>query len=187
MQIPISNRFLTATVATLCSLSAISQTRAGGDSSASAGTAGSWYKAEELSIDLFGSGSIGQQTIDHLSGSRVSDNVRLGVGAGVNYFITRYLGVGGEVYTENTDHYFVDSGSVNFIGRLPIGESGLAPYAFAGVGYQFDRLEQCFGQLGVGVEVRFHENWSIFTDARYVVANRTDNYGLGRIGVRFVF
>jgi len=149
--------------------------------------ASSWYKDQELSLDFFGSGSVGQQTIDHLSGSRVSDNVRLGLGVGVNYFFTRYVGVGADAYTEDTDHFFVDSTSANVIGRLPIGNSGLAPYIFGGVGHQFDRTEQWFGQFGAGVEVRFHANWAIFGDIRYVVADRTDNYGLGRMGVRFVF
>jgi outer membrane protein W len=147
----------------------------------------SWYRAGELSVGAFGTGSIGQQTIDHLSGSRVSNDVRLGAGAEVNYFFTRYFGIGADAYTENTDHFWVDSASANLIGRIPIGDSGLAPYAFAGAGHQFDNTEQWFGQIGAGIEIRFHENWSIFTDARYVFADKTENYGVGRLGVRFIF
>ena len=154
---------------------------------ATGGDASSWYRADELSVDLFGTGSVGQQTIDHLTGSRVSDNVRLGLGAGANYFFTRYVGIGGDVYTENTDHFILDSASVNLIGRLPIGNSGLAPYIFGGAGHQFDKTEQWFGQFGAGVEIRFHVNWSVFGDLRYVVSDRTDNYGLGRMGIRFIF
>lgn len=147
----------------------------------------SWYKADELSFDFFGTGSVGQETLDHFSGHRVSDSVRLGLGVGANYFLTRHWGVGADIYAESTDHFIIDSGSVNAIFRLPIGETGLAPYGFAGVGHQFDRVEQWFGQFGAGIEFRFAENWGVFTDIRYVCADRTDNYGLGRLGLRFVF
>lgn len=85
---------------------------------------GQFYRANELSIDLFGSASIGQQTIDNFSGDRVTEDARLGAGVGINYFFTRHFGLGGEAYTENTDRNFVDSASLNLLGRLPIGESG---------------------------------------------------------------
>lgn len=146
-----------------------------------------FYRAHEFSLDLFGSGSIGQQTINNLSGDRISRDVRLGAGAGVNYFFTRHFGLGGEAYTENTGHSFVDSASLNLVGRLPIGDSGLAPYLFVGGGYQFDDIEQRLLNTGAGLEVRFHRNWGIFVDARYVITDETKNYGVGRAGVRFSF
>ena len=101
----------------------------------------SLYRAQELSIDLFGSGSINQQTINHISGDRVTDNGRFGAGAGLNCFFCRHIGIGADAYFENTDHRFIDSTSGNLIGRLPIGDTGIAPYIFAGGGYQFDQVE----------------------------------------------
>ena len=159
------------------------QSASGGD--AAGGSA--LYRANELSVDFFGTGSIGQQTIDHFSGDRVSHDVRLGLGAGVNYFLTEHWGIGGDIYSESAKHFTIDSGSVNLIFRLPLGDSGLAPYGFGGVGHQFDGVEQWFGQFGVGIEFRFTPNWSLFTDLRYVCAARSDNYGVGRVGVRFAF
>jgi len=145
------------------------------------------YRPNELSVDLFGTGSIGQQTINHLSGDRINHHGKLGAGAGLNYFFCRYLGIGGDAYAENTDRSFVDSTSGNLIARLPIGESGLAPYIFGGGGYQFDEVRQSFGQAGGGLEFRFTPNWGVFVDARYVMADKTENYGVARAGLRLSF
>ena len=146
-----------------------------------------FYRAQEFSIDAFGSGSVGQQVVDHITGDRISHDGRLGAGAGLNYFFCRYVGVGGDAYTENTAHNFIDSASGNLIGRLPIGDTGIAPYIFGGGGYQFDEVAQKFGQFGAGIEFRFCSHMGFFVDARYVVADKTDNYGVGRAGLRFSF
>jgi hypothetical protein len=146
-----------------------------------------FYRADELSLDAFGSGSIGQQTINHISGNRIQKNGRAGAGAGANYFFTRYIGIGGDAYSENTAHNFVDSASGNLIGRIPIGNTGVAPYAFGGGGHQFDEIEQNFAQAGGGIEFRFAEHMGFFVDARYVFAAKTQNYGVGRAGLRLSF
>jgi hypothetical protein len=146
----------------------------------------SLYRAHELSLDAFGMGSIGQRTIRHLTGRSVVDDGRVGAGAGVNYFFTRHLGFGWEAYSQNTRGTFVDNGSMNLIGRLPLGESGFAPYALGGGGYQFD-VKQGIAQAGGGIEFRFNEHVGIFVDARYVWAEKTDNFGVGRFGVRWAF
>ena len=62
-------------------------------------TGGPLYPNQELSLDLFGSVSIGQQTIDSLSGTRVTKDGRLGAGLGLNYFFCRFVGLMGEAYT----------------------------------------------------------------------------------------
>jgi hypothetical protein len=142
------------------------------------------FHANEASIDLFGSVSIGQQTINHISGDHVRDDGRLGAGIGLNYFITRNIGVGGDAYTENTAHNFVDNASGNLIFRIPIDKAHLAPYVFGGGGYQFDPNEVWFGQVGVGLEVRLTHNLSFIVDARYVMPEQIDNYGVGRAGLR---
>src|SRR6187401_2337310 len=64
------------------------------------GEQGDLYRAEELSLDVFGSASLGKYTIKHLSGDRVRENSELGAGVGMNYFITRNVGIGGDVYSE---------------------------------------------------------------------------------------
>jgi hypothetical protein len=146
-----------------------------------------FFRANEASLDLFGSVSIGQETINHISRNRVEDNGRLGLGLGGNYFFTRHIGIGGDAYTENTQHSFVDNTSGNLIVRLPFEPIRLAPYAFGGAGYQFDPSGLWFGQAGGGLEFRFSRHVGLFADARYVFTDGTQNFGLGRLGFRFGF
>jgi len=146
-----------------------------------------YYRANELSVDAFGSGSIGEYTINHLSGNRVRENTRFGAGAGINYFITRNIGIGGDAYSENTTGAFVDSASGSLILRLPLGQSGFAPYIFGGGGYQFDMAKQGFVQAGGGMEYRFTRHVGVFIDARGVVPHETKYYGVGRLGLRLAF
>jgi len=148
---------------------------------------GDLYRSEELSVDVFGTASLGKYTIDHLSGSRVRHDARLGAGVGLNYFFTRNVGVGAEAYSDNTDGVFVDSASANLIVRFPIGQGGFAPYAFGGGGYQFERAKAWFGQVGGGLEYRFTRRVGAFVDARFVLPDETKYYGVGRLGVRFAF
>ncbi len=146
-----------------------------------------YYKANEFSVDAFGTASIGKYTINNFSGARVRKNTRFGVGTGMGYFFTRYLGISGDVYSENTTGAFIDSAEANFVARLPLGESGFAPYAFGGGGRQFDIDHVWFGQAGVGLEYRFTAHIGVFVDARGVVPDHTKYYGVARTGVRFVF
>lgn len=148
---------------------------------------GEFYRANELSLDIFGSGSVGRYTLDHLSSNRVENDGELGAGLGVNYFFTRNLGIGAEAYSENTEGVFIDNASANLTLRFPLGESGCAPYVFGGGGRQFDLSNVWFGQAGGGVELRFTPTVGIFADARVVWPNETEYYGVARIGLRFSF
>jgi hypothetical protein len=145
------------------------------------------YRAGELSFDLFGSGSLGKYSVDHLSTSRIRHNGRLGAGAGLSYFFTRNFGLGAEAYSEDTSGPFIDSASANLIFRLPIGKGGLAPYALAGGGHQFDLNEVSFCQAGGGLEYRFTPRVGIFTDVRMVWPDETKYFAVARLGLRFAF
>lgn len=145
------------------------------------------YRANELSFDMFASGSIGQQTINNITGDRLRHDGRLGAGLGLNYFFHRNVGIGGDVYSDDFNQHFVDSTSGNLILRFPISDSGVAPYLFGGGGHQFDRVDQDFGQVGAGLEFRFASHLGCFLDARYVLAEKTDNYGVARAGLRWSF
>lgn len=146
-----------------------------------------YYRASELSMDVFGSASLGKYEVDHLSSQRVRHDTRLGLGLGLTYFITRNLGIGAEAYSEDVDGPFIDSASANVTLRLPVGHSGFAPYVFGGGGKQFDLNEVAFGQAGVGVELRFTPKVGVFTDVRMVWPNETKYYGVARLGLRFSF
>jgi hypothetical protein len=148
---------------------------------------GDCYRAYELSVDGFGTASLGKYTIEHPSNARVRQNTQLGAGAGVNYFFTRNIGIGADAYSENTSGAFIDSASANLILRLPLGQSGFAPYAFGGGGRQFDLAKVWFGQAGVGMEYRFTPHVGVFIDARGVLPDETKYYGVARLGLRFAF
>jgi hypothetical protein len=147
------------------------------------------YRAQEFSVDLFGSGAIDQHTIDHFSGNRVLHNGVLGGGGGINYFFTRYIGIGGDAYVEHPDHDYIETPSGNLILRIPILDTGLAPYVFGGGGYQFSETEagQDFAQGGGGVEFRFEKDFGLFVDGRYVFTDKTQNYAVVRAGIRLNF
>jgi hypothetical protein len=145
------------------------------------------YRGNELSVDAFGTASLGQYTIEHPSNRAVRQDTKFGAGAGISYFITRYIGIGAEAYSENTTGTFIDSASANLMLRLPLGQSGFAPYILGGGGHQFDRTDFWFGQAGGGMEYRFCPNVGVFLDARAVWPNETKNYGVARLGLRFAF
>lgn len=145
------------------------------------------FRAEETSLDVFGTISVGQETIDNLSGNRIEDDGELGAGIGLNHFFTRFLGLGIDAYSENTDGKFVDNASANVILRFPIEKLHLAPYIYGGGGYQFEHGDVAFGQAGAGLELRFTQQLGLFADARYVMTDGTENFGMGRVGFRFAF
>jgi hypothetical protein len=145
------------------------------------------FGPNEASLDLFGSVSVGQETINNISQERVEDDGRLGLGIGGNYFFSRHVGLGADAYTENTQHSFVDNTSGSLIVRFPIESIHLAPYVYGGGGYQFDPSGLWFAQAGGGLEFRFTKQIGIFADGRYVFTDGTENFGVGRLGVRFVF
>ncbi len=145
------------------------------------------YPANQLSLDAFGTISEGEFTINHISGENVKNGARGGVGAGVTYFITRYIGIGADGYSENTSGPFIDNLSGNLYLRVPLGQSGFAPYVYGGGGYQFDSLKAGFGQAGAGMEFRFTPHFGLFADARYVVPDKSKFFGVGRAGLRISF
>ena len=148
---------------------------------------GDLYRANELSLDGFGTASVGKYTIDHLSNARVRHNTRLGAGAGINYFFTRNIGISADAYSENTTGTFIDNASANLTLRLPLGQSGFAPYVYGGGGRQFDTLKNRFAQGGGGIEYRFNPHMGVFIDARGVLPDEARYYGVARLGMRFAF
>jgi len=146
-----------------------------------------YYRGNELSLDGFGMGSVGNYTLEHPSNQRIRQNSQGGAGAGINYFITKYVGVGAEAYSQNTTGTFIDNADGNLLLRLPLGQSGFAPYVLGGGGHQFDAAKLWFGQAGGGMEYRFCPHVGVFVDARCVWPNETKYYGVGRVGLRFAF
>jgi hypothetical protein len=145
------------------------------------------YRPQELDLDVFASGALSEDTLEHLSNSSFRHHSVWGGGGGLTGFFCRYVGVGGEFDADARAHQFVDSASGNVYLRLPILETGLAPYIFGGGGYQFEEVRQSFGQAGAGLEFRFCRHAGIFVDGRWVFPNHTDDYALARAGLRISF
>ena len=156
----------------------------------------SLYNAGELQFDLFG-----QYGVTSSGNERLIGDDAFGGGIGVNYFITRWFGIGGEGSLFDTEGDSVGTATFNVFLRAPLGESGFAVYGFTGIGITFnaddidsddfddfndDVLLQ--GHVGVGVEYRFTPKIGIFSDARYTFVERDDSdFVLIRAGVRFAF
>lgn len=145
------------------------------------------YRDQEFTLDAFGGLTLNQHDFSHINGDVVKHQVRGGVGGGGSFFFARNVGIEGEVFTQNTAGHFIDETSGSLVLRAPIGESGLAPYIFAGGGHLFDPVSSSFGHAGGGLEFRFCHNVGIFTDGRWVVTDRIGNYGMGRAGLRLAF
>ena len=145
------------------------------------------FLENEVNLDFFGSISVGQEVIENLTDERVKDDGRLGAGLGLSYFFSRNIGLGADAYTENWNDNFVDNASGNLIVRFPMDKIHLAPYLYAGGGYQFDPTEVWFAQAGGGLEYRFTRQIGIFADARYIFTDEVGDIGLGRLGLRVAF
>jgi hypothetical protein len=146
---------------------------------------GHMYHGNQLSLDLYGVGLL--HSSDFNNGVRARHNLRYGGGAGLNYFFTRFIGIGADACAISFHHSFVDMTTGNLILRFPFPGTGLAPYIFGGAGYQFQGIDQVVGGGGVGLEVRVVPHLSFFVDGRYLAAARTEDFGMGRAGVRLTF
>jgi hypothetical protein len=145
------------------------------------------YKGCELNLSVFGTGTVGEETLRHPSSRRVERDGRLGMGVALSYFFCRYVGVEGYAYSESTAGAFIDNAGGDLVLRLPIGDTGLAPYIFGGAARQIDPLYQWTFDGGAGLEWRFAPHVGVFIDGRYVFADKTKDFGMGRFGLKFGF
>jgi hypothetical protein len=117
----------------------------------------------------------------------------LGGGLGLNYFITKYFGVGiddslGGTVGGNGASGAIDNLQGNLIGRLPIESLHLAPYALVGGGATWgSNRGQGNGNVGGGLEYRINRGLGLFGDYRWLYGSNNLSENLFRAGVRFVF
>ena len=135
------------------------------------------YVANEFSVDLFG---------NYATRDKHGNNTDAwGIGGGINYFFTRNFGIGADTYADAFTVPYLLNGSVIY--RYPLGESGMAPYGFAGFGRQWDHAGQWTEHLGLGMEFRINSRTGLFLDARRVFAPQTGDYAVWRAGLRLAF
>jgi hypothetical protein len=146
------------------------------------------FSANELSLDLSGSYIAQERGIEHLFETSIKHNRGTwGGNIGVNYFITRNIGVGADASMSANGGNFVDVVLGDLILRLPLGDSGFAPYVFGGGGRTTDATWEWVGQAGVGLEYRFSRRIGLFADGRYIWPQHSPDALLLRTGVRIVF
>ncbi len=141
------------------------------------------FRAGEVQLDVFAAGAAGKFNNQVTQG--------LGGGLGLNYFFTRYFGIG---IDDTLGGLNIARGQVfdnlqgNLIARYPIESWHLAPYAMVGGGSTWgNNAAQGNGNAGIGLEYRINRSIGLFADSRYIFGNKGLNESLSRAGVRFVF
>jgi hypothetical protein len=148
------------------------------------------YSSNEISMDLFASYINPEGKFFDL----FDTNIRRGFwggGAGLNYFLTRNLGLGADfnMSSKPDDINLFDQVTGDVIFRLPLGNSGLAPYAIGSGGRAMSPSYDWVYGGGVGLELRMNPTTGIFSDARFLWADHStaEDRLLIRAGVRLTF
>ncbi len=145
-----------------------------------------------VQTDLFRAGEVQLDAYAAVAAGKYNNGTYHGVGGGlgVNYFFTRYFGIGVDNTLGGLNHNgsTYDSLQGNLIARLPIESWHLAPYALAGGGATWGAHNaQGNGNVGLGLEYRFNRTVGLFVDSRYIYGNSGLSETLSRGGIRFAF
>jgi len=148
------------------------------------------YAAQEVSLDLFASYINPEGEFDDLFDTNIRHGF-WGGGVGLNYFFTQYIGLGADfnISSKPDDLTLMDQVTGDVVARLPIGNSGLAPYLIGSGGRAMSPNYSWVYGGGVGLEMRVNPTTGFFSDARFLWSERSteDNRLLLRAGVRVVF
>jgi hypothetical protein len=165
------------------------------------------FRDNELQLDAFGLGDFYRGNFD------MSGRPAWGGGLGLNYFFSRFVGIGIEqdLYGRNSkgngaqlnDFGYTRWATIgNLFLRYPICSWNLAPYLMIGGGANYGNVGggyvnspnriagQGFGHVGGGLEYRVTETIGLFSDARYLfsgVNGLPNNQLMWRYGLRFAF
>jgi hypothetical protein len=125
------------------------------------------FTEKELSLDLFGTYIAPEGKFKDLFKTNIR-NGDWGGGVGFNYFLSKNVGIGGDINMPANGGSFVDQALGSLTLRAPLGSSGVAPYVFGGGGRGFDPRWEWFADVGVGLEYRPTHHVGIFIDSRYM-------------------
>lgn len=143
------------------------------------------FSANELSLDLGGSYVAGERGVKHLFNTNIKGHRgQWGGNFGVNYFLTKNIGVGADINMPNNGGHLVDTALADLIVRWPLGNSGFAPYLLGGAGRTTDVRWEWVGQGGLGLEFRFNRNVGLFTDGRFIWPRHSADQLMLRAGIR---
>jgi hypothetical protein len=131
---------------------------------------GTYFQPRERQVDVYGT---------------TTDDGDLGIGVGLNYFFTTWLGAGLETRVEEFD--WPNQISASFFARYPVEKWRLAPYAYGGCGRQFHDGAQWLFHIGAGVDYRLTPVLGLFCDVRETFPETSSDFTLWRFGLRFRF
>ena len=150
------------------------------------------FREHELQLDVFAN-------YMHGTHSAVHRDDGFGAGLGLNYFFTRYIGLGVDASVNNVfrdkngndnhDGIFNSTGSLILRYPLELGSLCIAPYALGGGGVQTG-AGSTLGtwHAGGGLEWRATPKLGIYSEGRYTWPTERDEETVQvRIGARFVF
>jgi opacity protein-like surface antigen len=156
------------------------------------------FADREWQVDLFGAYAFSSSSQDNLFGDHA-----WGGGLGVNYFFSRYVGLGleGTLLDPRHGRDVMGQAGLNLFVRFPNDTTCLAPYIFLGGGAVFNAEELDAddfdrnnddalweGHAGVGLEYRFNPRFGVFADGRFTVVEKNDNnFTTIRTGFRLSF
>lgn len=156
------------------------------------------FADREWQLDLFGAYAFSSSSQDNLFGDHA-----WGGGLGVNYFFSRYVGLGleGTLLDPRHGRDVMGQAGLNLFVRFPNDSTCLAPYVFIGGGAvfnaedidadDFDRNNDDAlweGHAGIGLEYRFNPRFGVFADGRFTVVEKNDNnFTTIRTGFRLSF
>ena len=139
----------------------------------------SCFNGSELQLDGFGVAAF------------LDDSTEWGGGVGINYFMTPYFGLGGDIYWAKISSSLEHNISGSAILRLPLEDFCAAIYAFGGGGFHSDSSNAGTIHVGLGYEWRplGPEGFGLFTDVRYtwVDSHEIEDAAQLRFGVRAIF
>lgn len=136
------------------------------------------FRADELSISLYGTGAIG-------TADRVKEVVSVGTGLGADYYVTRGFGFGLRAEASDFTHSVVDRSSGRVLVRAPLWDR-VAPYGYAEGGFDFER-DHVFAGCGGGIEFRLNKNVGTFAELGLETTTRGEATGRAAAGIRFPF
>jgi hypothetical protein len=139
--------------------------------------AGNKFGPRETTFDLFSSYSV--------ANNRNFTDGHLGIGVGINHFFNSYIGAGLDTGVDKFDWPNHFNGSLLL--RYPIEKWSLAPYVFTGFGRQFHETPQWTYHIGGGFEYRLNPKTGLFTDIAATIPDKSRDFMLWRVGVRFRF
>lgn len=146
------------------------------------------FRANEWEVETSVVGSAG--TYNGSNGQGIGGNL------GINYFFTRYIGVGvddsvGGYAVNGHGIYGNDRLQGDLLLRYPICAWNLAPYAMIGGGASWATASQGNGNLGIGAEYRFNRTVGLFADCRWLYGCNSGgarlSMALPRAGLSFAF